>query len=213
MSKILSIFILFLSISVQAALPKELPAAPAKFLTGACLTRTEDLWITAEAGGIGNVPNRRSSVFGNSRRSFVADIGFRGKNVRSIHEEIIHPRNRSSSPPSCHGRQGTEPTGHLCQLSHHASMQNSCNWSSQMLIPHPTTPSHPQAYATLGHHQRGTLVSSPLPPRRHLTPEPPFLLLAPHLGESRPKVFEGERPGNVPGHDAMHDCRGQEPQP
>ena len=28
---------------VQAALPKELPTAPAKFLTGACLTRSEDL--------------------------------------------------------------------------------------------------------------------------------------------------------------------------
>ena len=52
MSKIFSIFILFLSISVQAALPKELPASPAKFLTGACLTRSEDLWITAEAGGV-----------------------------------------------------------------------------------------------------------------------------------------------------------------
>ena len=51
---------------VQAALPKELPAAPAKFLTGACLTRTEDLWITAEAGGIGNVPNRRLRRFGNN---------------------------------------------------------------------------------------------------------------------------------------------------
>jgi hypothetical protein len=24
----------------------------AKFLTGACLTRSEDLWITAEAGGV-----------------------------------------------------------------------------------------------------------------------------------------------------------------
>ena len=35
MSKNLSIFILFLSISVQAALPKELPTVPAKFLTGA----------------------------------------------------------------------------------------------------------------------------------------------------------------------------------
>ena len=52
MSKIFSIFILFLSISVQAALPKELPSAPAKFLTDACLTRSEDLWITAEAGGV-----------------------------------------------------------------------------------------------------------------------------------------------------------------
>jgi hypothetical protein len=52
MSKILFLFILFLSISVQAALPKELPSAPAKFLTGACLTRSEDLWITAEAGGV-----------------------------------------------------------------------------------------------------------------------------------------------------------------
>ena len=36
---------------VQAALPKDFPTAPAKFLTGACLTRSEDLWITAEAGG------------------------------------------------------------------------------------------------------------------------------------------------------------------
>ena len=52
MSKILSIFILFLSISVQTALPKELPTVPAKFLTGACRTRSEDLWITAEAGGV-----------------------------------------------------------------------------------------------------------------------------------------------------------------
>ena len=52
MSKILFLFILFLSISVQAALPKELPSTPAKFLTGACLTRTEDLWITAEADGV-----------------------------------------------------------------------------------------------------------------------------------------------------------------
>lgn len=52
MSKILFLFILFLSISVQAALPKELPSAPAKFLTGACLTRSEDLWITAKAGGV-----------------------------------------------------------------------------------------------------------------------------------------------------------------
>ncbi|MBQ4289720.1 MAG: hypothetical protein II719_00830 [Clostridia bacterium] len=33
-------------------MPKELPATPAKFLTGACLTRSEDLWITAEAGGV-----------------------------------------------------------------------------------------------------------------------------------------------------------------
>ena len=80
---------------VQAALPKELPAAPAKFLTGACLTRTEDLWITAEAGGIGNVPNRRLRRFGNSRRIFAADVGFQGKNVRSIHGEIIHPRDRA----------------------------------------------------------------------------------------------------------------------
>jgi hypothetical protein len=38
----------FLSLRVQAALPKELPTAPTKFLTGACLTRSEDLWITAE---------------------------------------------------------------------------------------------------------------------------------------------------------------------
>ena len=42
----------FLSLRVQAALTKELPATQTKFLTGACLTRSEDLWITAEAGGV-----------------------------------------------------------------------------------------------------------------------------------------------------------------
>ena len=113
----ISLMISLLPLRVQAALPKELPAAPTKFLTGACLTRSKDLWIAAEAGDIGNVPNRRLRRFGNSRRCFAADVGFRGKNVRSIHGEIIHPLNRSSSPPSCHGRQGAEPTGHLCQLS------------------------------------------------------------------------------------------------
>ena len=41
-----------LPLHVQAALPNELPASPTKFLTGACLTRSEDLWITAEAGGV-----------------------------------------------------------------------------------------------------------------------------------------------------------------
>ena len=102
-----------------------------------------------------------------------------------LHGAIIHPRNRSSSPPSCHGRQGAEPTGHLCQLSRlNAELL-------QLVVPD----------------------GSPFSPRRHLTPEPAFLLLAPHIGESRPKVFEGERGGNVPGHDAMHDGRGQEPQP
>ena len=45
MSKILSIFILFLSISVQAALPKELPTAPAKFLTGACRTGADGVLV------------------------------------------------------------------------------------------------------------------------------------------------------------------------
>ena len=87
MPKILSIFILFLSISVQAALPKELPTAPAKFLTGACLMRSEDLWITAEAGDIGNVPNRRLRRFGNSRRSFAADACFRGKTSAQSEEK------------------------------------------------------------------------------------------------------------------------------
>ena len=95
---------------VQAALPKELPAAPAKFLTGACLTRTEDLWITAEAGGIGNVPNRRLRRFGNSRRIFAADVGFQGKNVRSIHGEIIHPRDRAlPRRPVTGGRERSQP--------------------------------------------------------------------------------------------------------
>ena len=46
------IFPLTLLWGIHAALPKELPATPAKFLTGACLTRSEDLWITAEAGGV-----------------------------------------------------------------------------------------------------------------------------------------------------------------
>ena len=76
-----------LPLHVQVASPKELPSAPAKFLTGAGLTRSEDLWITAEAGGIGNVPNRRSSVFGNSRRSFAADVGFRGKTSAQTTEQ------------------------------------------------------------------------------------------------------------------------------
>ena len=47
-----ALIVSLLPLRVQAALPKELPTAPAKFLTGACLTRTEDLWITAEAGGV-----------------------------------------------------------------------------------------------------------------------------------------------------------------
>ena len=114
---VIALMVSLLPLCVQAALPKELPTAPTKFLTGACLTRSEDLWITAEAGDIWNVPNRLRR-FGNSRRSFAADVGFRGKNVRSPQGAILHPRNRSSSPPSCHGRLGAEPTGQLCQLSH-----------------------------------------------------------------------------------------------
>ena len=43
---------LILPLRVQTAQPKEIPSAPAKFLTGACLTFSEDLWITAEAGGV-----------------------------------------------------------------------------------------------------------------------------------------------------------------
>ena len=76
---IASMIVSLLPLHVQAVLPKELPASLAKFLTGACLTRSEDLWITAEAGDIGNVLNRRLRRFGNSRRSFAADVGFRGK--------------------------------------------------------------------------------------------------------------------------------------
>ncbi len=75
MSKILSIFILFLSISVQAALPKELPTAPAKFLTGACLTRSEDLWITAEAGGTVRLPRN-------------------GLHIEMVHASGIHEQTR-----------------------------------------------------------------------------------------------------------------------
>ena len=121
---------------VQAALPKELPAAPAKFLTGACLTRTEDLWITAEAGGIGNVPNRRLRRFGNSRRIFAADVGFQGKNVRSIHGgAIIHPRDRAlPRRPVTGGRERSQPDS---SASYNASMRNSCSWSSQMAHPSP----------------------------------------------------------------------------
>ena len=131
-----------LPLHVQAALPKELPAAPAKFLTGACLTRSEDLWITAEAGDIGNVPNRRLRRFGNSRRSFSADIGFQGKNVRSNHEAIIHPRDRAlPRRPVTGGRERSQPG---ISASYHASTRNSYSWSSQMLIPHPTMPSRPR---------------------------------------------------------------------
>ena len=84
----IALMVLLLPLRVQAALPKELPTVPAKFLTGACLTRSEDLWGTAEAGGVWNAPNRRLSVFGNSRTSFAADIGFR---QRKNGDEIILP--------------------------------------------------------------------------------------------------------------------------
>ena len=47
-----ALIVSLLPLRVQAALPKELPSAPMKFLTGASLTRSEDLWITAEAGGV-----------------------------------------------------------------------------------------------------------------------------------------------------------------
>ena len=128
----IALMLSLLPLRVQAALPKELPSAPMKFLTGACLTRSEDLWITAEAGDIGNVPNRRLRRFRNCRRSFAADIGFRGKTSAQSNGAILHPLNRSSSPPSCHGRQGAEPIG---LASYHASTRNSCNWSSRRLIP------------------------------------------------------------------------------
>ena len=42
---------------------------------------------------------------------------------------------------------------------------------------------------------------------------PLFFLLAPHIRDALPKVFQVERPRDVPGHDAMDDCRGQHPQP
>ncbi|MBO4531820.1 MAG: hypothetical protein J5767_14410 [Paludibacteraceae bacterium] len=47
-----ALMVSLLPLRVQAALPKELPTAPAKFLTGASLTRSGDLWGTAEAGGV-----------------------------------------------------------------------------------------------------------------------------------------------------------------
>ena len=40
-----ALMVSLLPLRVHAALPKELPTAPTKFLTGACLTRSEDLWI------------------------------------------------------------------------------------------------------------------------------------------------------------------------
>ena len=48
----IALMVSLLPLRVQAALPKELPALQVKFLTGACLTWSEDLWITAEAGGV-----------------------------------------------------------------------------------------------------------------------------------------------------------------
>ena len=100
MSKILSIFILFLSINVQAALPKELPTVPAKFLTGACLTRTEDLWITAEAGGVyrlsGQEMKRSGRICGSSRDS-------RRSNCQSITKQQqleTSPDQHPSPPPA-----------------------------------------------------------------------------------------------------------------
>ena len=82
-----ALIVSLLPLRVQAALPKELPSAPMKFLTGASLTRSEDLWITAEAGDIGNVLNRRLRRFGNSRRIFAADVGFRGKTSAQTEEK------------------------------------------------------------------------------------------------------------------------------
>ena len=38
-----ALMVSLLPLRVHAALPKEFPTAPAKFLTGACLTRSEDL--------------------------------------------------------------------------------------------------------------------------------------------------------------------------
>ena len=90
MSKIFSIFILFLSISVQAALPKELPASPAKFLTGACLTHSEDLWITAEAGGVYRLSGQGKKAEWEDNR----DKGRRGEagiaEPRIQHGQILH---------------------------------------------------------------------------------------------------------------------------
>jgi len=48
----IALIVLLLPLRVQAALSREIPAAPVKFLTDAYLTQSEDLWITAEAGGV-----------------------------------------------------------------------------------------------------------------------------------------------------------------
>ena len=56
-----------------------------------------------------------------------------------------------------------------------------------------------------------TAYGSPLSPRQHFSPDPLFLLLAPHIRDTLPKVFQIERPRDIPGHDTMDDCRGQHP--
>ena len=102
----IALMVSVLPLRVQAALPKELPASPAKFLTGACLTRSEDLWVTAEAGGIWNAPNRRLRRFGNSRRSFAADVGFRGKTSAQTTEQYsIHATGALPRRPVTGGRE------------------------------------------------------------------------------------------------------------
>jgi len=106
----ISLMISLLPLRVQAALPKELPASPPKFLTGACLTRSEDLWITAEAGDIGNVLNRRLRRFGNSRRIFAADVGFRGKTSAQTEEQYsIHATAALPRRPVTGGRERSQP--------------------------------------------------------------------------------------------------------
>ena len=112
----IALMLSLLPLRVHAALPKELPTAPAKFLTGACLTRSEDLWVTAEAGGIWNAPNRRMRRFGNSRRIFAADIGFRGKNVRSI-QRSNNPSTRPELFPAVLSRAAGNGANRACQLS------------------------------------------------------------------------------------------------
>ena len=89
-----------LPLHVQAALPKELPSAPMKFLTGASLTRSEDLWITAEAGGVYRLSGQEMKPKWEDMRK---QPGFpKTDNCQSITKQQLEtsPDQRPSLPPS-----------------------------------------------------------------------------------------------------------------
>ena len=97
---IASMFFSLLPLCVQAALPKELPAAPMKFLTGASLTRSEDLWITAEAGGVYRLSGQEMKPKWEDMRKLP---GFpKTDNCQSITKQQLEtsPDQRPSLPPS-----------------------------------------------------------------------------------------------------------------